>query len=899
MVKNEYTDFLKNFKTDYIKQEIKIINAYKHSADGIGLCNALSRLYDNSIKKIFDYIFYDDQDKITLAATGGYGRNEVCLRSDVDILFLERTKENNPEIDNKIQKILNFFWDINFDIGYSIKSFDECLSSFNNDNKTFSSILEIRYICGNKNTYNDFITKLYNFLYHEKSLSFTYSLIEETEKRHTKYGNSVKLLEPNIKYSAGGLRDLHVLLWLFRSLDPSLVYQTDNDPSSYGINYSGKQVEYHKDSNAITDLLLFLIRHNIITHGFCDQVLQAYNFLLITRNKIHYIEKTRSEYLNFKIQNTIAIELGYGGDNNEGVQRFMRDYYLHARKIYRLNQLICEQILDLITAQKHRRGKRKSLNSGFILNNDVLSLSNDNLDIFSETKSNIFKAFYYKCKYGIRFDDSIRNKIINSLDSLDEAFQHDQESASMFLKILSSPGNIAFTLNSMNELGVLGRYLPEFGKLIALYQHSEYHYYTTDEHTLIMIKKVEELINKDNFTAEIFREIKNKEVLFLAILFHDIGKIYSFKEHDNIGAEISILIMERMGLKQYFEEVYFLVQNHLQMEKIAFRRNCDDLYTLLDFAKSVKNITNLRNLYILTFADLSSVNPNVWTEWKETMLKDLYQKTYDIINNKTKINLIKEIRKNKIQNNKEKIKELLFPNVPTDTVEYYFDNMINTGYIFAFDDKEISKHIDLINTGRKISTIFNNKENFTELTIVSNDSHNLLSKICGVLTANDANIFDAKIFTGSNNIVIDSFRITNFLTDSFLDFEQSEKIKVDLEKAMNDEININNLLDLQKRKWHRKYMNMDFKSIPVDVGFEDEKKFTIIDIFTPDIIGLMYQFTWTFAEIGYSVYFAKASTYGDRSVCSFYLLTKDNRHISKEEKKALKERIVSIIKNAT
>lgn len=884
----DYKKFVEKTKEGLKNQINDLINNKKNILIGSQFCRVYAEIYDEVIRKVVTEV--GSNLDFTIIACGSYGRNELCFKSDIDIVFLIKDKNNENEIE-VIKSIIKILWDIGLDISQSIKDFEDCINTYYVDHTSFTALLETRYIAGNPHVYYDFLKKFISFLENEKDFFFTYSIIESISLRHNKYGNSVKLLEPNIKNSAGGLRDLHDLYWIFKTLFPTSFYCLPifkkNDKKQ--LLFELKRIS---NENNLLFFLDVLKEKNLINFMLYNQVIDAYNFLLKTRNELHIHEGMHSDLLKYNVQKSIAVSLGYKGSDGQNVRNFMRDYYLNARKIYRFNTILKEQIIDLLTAKKSRTGRKKVIDDDFIISNNVISFRNEEDDVFLKDVSKIFKVFYYKSKYGLRFDESIRNSIVNSLEYFDENLQKDKIAGEYFIKILKCKKNVVLTLNSMNEIGVLGRFIPEFGKLIAIYQHSKYHYYTVDEHTLVAIKNIENIEEKGGPIKEVLNKIKKREILYLAILFHDIGKIIHFKEHESIGAEIVERVFNRLGYDKYLDIVKFLVKNHLLMEQTAFRRNISDLNTILDFAGKVGNIQRLNYLYLLTYADLSAVNPNVWTEWKAALLNELYQRTKNIFESKGEKISFREITEKELKNKITRIQKILFDEIEKEKINNHFENFVGTSYLQSYSVEEIILHLKAIFEGKKVNVLFSHYENYSDVTIITNDEYQILSKICAVLTANDANIIDAKIFTGKNNLIIDTFKVTNIITSKNLEEEQCMKISEDFESVLLNKLKPELLFEIHKRKWQRKILHRKEVSIKPHIEFDSDNNFTIIDIFSTDAIGFLYKITQTLSDLNLNIYFAKIATYGDGIVDSFYVLDYSGNKVPKENEQSIRDRLL-------
>jgi len=433
----------------------------------------------------------------------------------------------------------------------------------------------------------------------------------------------------------------------------------------------------------------------------------------------------------------------------------------------------------------------------------------------------------------------------------------------------------------MNELGVLGAFLPEFGDLNGFMQHGVYHCYTADEHTLITIRNLEKLSNQNSAYSKLYNSIKDKEILNLALLLHDIAKPIDISGHEIIGAEMTSSIMIRLGYEEEeIDKVCFLVKNHLMMEQVAFRRNLNDAETLNSFALKFNSIEELNLLYLITYADLSAVNPAVWTSWKAELLSELYRKSKAMIQDKisgeellysTIYSAPKDISKHS-----DKITE----NHVQDHFESLHDDM---GYVNHFSDEEIAQHVEEILIGDSVSVLFKELDDFTNVTVITKDFPSLLSKLCGVFAINDANIHSAKIFTRKDGIVIDTFLVTDFRSHKRVDPNKYEKIKEDFHSVINGFMQLHHEVAKLKSRWWRIENKFFKRTGQIKITFEKHDRYTILDIHSPDRLGFLYHVTNKMNELGLIIYFARISTKGDDIVDSFYVLDRNGHKVSQND----------------
>lgn len=845
----------------------RIKNFHSTGGSAFETTRMLTQLLDSFITSISNSL--PSQNGYALIATGGYGRVELCPKSDIDIMFLVESKDKGFE--TIASEFFQILWDEGLNVGHTFRTVDECVEIFNSDVESWASMLESRFICGDKTLFEFFVKSIKEIALGKNSERFVREVVDGNKLRHQKYGNSIKLLEPNIKKSAGGLRDLHTLLWILKSVDPDFW-------------------ELRDDSSACKCMLELMADKKIISEEQFLSVLDAFEFMLKTRIELHLICEGITDVLDFNIQEKVATGLGYRDENRrKAVEIFMRDYYLKARKIFALNKTFITKFENRFKTDGFSTIEK--LDENFSLIDGCRIILNSKKEILTPTE--VFTAFLHKSKTGASFSEDLEQVILHSAGKFD--FANAREVDKIFIEILNSKGNVASTFESMNELGILGKYIPEFGALAGLFQHSVYHYYTVDEHTLKALKNAESLYDDNSRLGDVFRSLQRKDTLYLGILFHDSGKAIKVEGHSKIGAELAKNFLERINYDA-IDDVCFLVENHLLMEQVAFRRDFHEPETLLSFASNFERGELIDMLYVLTYADLSAVNPETWTSWKAQLLEELYLLAKPVIENKMTLDEIYELLE---ENSAKRVEAVIFSlseKISRDVVENHFENLIaGDSYFAVFTDSEIEEHIrKIVEAGdKKVDVIFSNKDGYTEITVITRDAPFVLASICGVLSANDANIFDARIFTRKDGIVIDKFRVFDYVSGVELSMEQCRKIERDLNDVFNSLINLDELFERHRRKWKRR-VERTKKDVKIAVEFEDSKDYTVIDVFAPDSLGFLYKVSRKISELGLNIYFAKIATRVDGIVDSFYVLDFDGNKIDDDNRR---ERIRSEILN--
>ena len=785
-----------------------------------------------------------------LSSAGSFSRRELSPYSDIDIIFITESVEENKD---DITELVTKFWDNGVEVSHTTREFPDIEKYLTSDLHTFTQFFETRLLFGSDKIYNKWNKKLFDSINQADQKRLYKELSHDVSERYKKYGESPKVLEPNIKLSAGGLRDLQAIEWMFILKNKSLL---------------NKQTEITQTENFIN----MLSEQKYTSPNECSRILESYKMVLGVRNLLHIFNQEKSDRFEFSMQEKVA---DYYLHEKNSLQLFMKKYFEASNIIFRFTKSMLRRFGTEFT-EPLPDSLGIELDEYFILKGKTISAGPK----IKFTLSDILRLFYYRSLHNSYFDENLTCRVIKTVDNVTEKAVEQAESSVFFREILKMQHNVGNILSVMNELGVLGAFMTEWNDLVGFLQHGVYHCYTADEHTLITIQNLEKLGKDKSPLGKIYNKLKNKEVLYLALLFHDIAKPINIGGHEIIGAEMASSIMQRLGYEdEEIEPVTFLVRNHLVMEQVAFRRNLNDPETLNNFSAKFSSVEALEMLYLVTYADLSAVNSAVWTSWKSDLLAELYSKTKAMIEEQLSGEeyLISNtyIIPKEISKHSDEISE--------KHVQEHFDSINDIAYAHHFSDQEIAKHIEAIRKGESVSALFNEISGFTNITVITKDFPSLLSKLCGVLSINDLNIHDAKIFTRKDGIVIDTFNVTDFRTNEIIDKERYDKIKRDLGAVVTGLLQLNNEIARMKSKWWRIESKFFKRKGKVKITFEEQEKYTIIDIFSPDRLGFLYQVTSKMNELGLLIYFAKISTRGDDIVDSFYVLNREGKKISKND----------------
>ena len=836
----------------------ELFEAYSKQADSLKFSKDYSLLIEEFIRAVAGKTKYN----FVVASAGSFSRREFSPYSDVDIIFIAESVEDNAK---EITELVTRFWDNGLEVSHTVRDLSDIQKYLLGDLHTFTQFFETRYLLGSEKIYTIWNEELIKALNEDIKADLIKRLTEDSEERYRKYGSSPKMLEPNVKFSAGGLRDLQLVEWMYI--------------------FSRKELFNKQQESTQIETFLNLMKENKITSADeSSRVLSSYKLILAVRNLLHLESKQKNDRFEFNEQIRIAKIFGFEEDS---LTDFMRIYFNAAVILNRFSKSMIKKFYDdsLLSLPA---ALSITLDDDFEMKGRVIS-TRENAQL---NMSDILRAFYYRGLHSARFDEYLRSHIVDKFETIDRHQIQESESSVFFREILKLPRNVGQTLYVMNELGVLGAFMHEFKELNGFLQHGVYHSYTADEHTLIAIQNVEMLANENSQLGRIFNKLKDKEKLFIGLLLHDIAKPINISGHEIIGAELASSIMYRMGYSDAeISTVSFLVYNHLIMEQTAFRRNLNDPETLNSFTSRFTSIEDLDQLYLLTYADLSAVNPVVWTSWKSELLAELYRKTHAMLEEKisgeellysTTYAIPKEISK-------------YSPNITEEAVKDHIDSIDDLAYSHHFGAEEIARHIEEIEKGSVVSVLFSESNGYTGITVITKDFPSLLSKLCGVLAINDINIHDAKIFTRKDGIVIDTFNITDFSSHKKLDKERFGKIEDDMSLAVRGLLQLGKEVALLKSKWWRIESKLFKKKGNVKVAFENHERYTIIDVHSPDRLGFLYHVTSKMNELGLNIFFAKISTQGDEIVDAFYVLDRNSKKISPNDYEFIKNEITSAI----
>lgn len=818
---------------------------------GIELSGRRAQAIDSLIKLAIKETGYAKTPGIAIGALGGYGRNEFCPYSDVDLIVLydPRAYDQAREL---AETMLYLLWDLNLELGHSVRTIDECINlSITDDVTVLTSLLDGRLITGDSKLWGELTRRLYRELLPSISSEFIRKKLVEHEDRMNRFGRSVYLSEPHVKEGEGTLRDINNALWIAKAKYKVLSFNE-------------------------------LLEKTILTSKDVRGFEKGLDFLLTVRSELHYLAGRKEDVLGFGWQQKVAEYLGYKNMGGlPAVERFMRVFYLHANQIKEYSA----RLIGICTSKprlKFKADTRTVLEGGFMMRSGELNTTSPG--VILETPANMMKAFEYADEYGIELSGQLKDLIRNNLHLIDDNVRRDPELNASFLRLLRDGKNVSKALFDMNRIRLLGHYIAEFGKIVCLAQHDAYHVYPVDIHSIFMVQEIERQrtgVNVESFPVitEIASSLKNRHILYLACLMHDMGKGQG-RDHSKRGAAMVPKIAERMGLgHREMKQLQYLVHQHLIMPHISQRRDMHDQSLIKQFAKSLKSIETLDHLFLLTFADMRSVGPDVWTNWKGMLLKELYLRTAAVLEGKP---LHLESLDAHADAMKKKVVDTLEGQIDRERVLEFLEGMPSS-YFNVFSRKTIAYHVRTLEKfGEEAGTVVNHNtaEGFDEFIYWGRDEVGIFTKISGVLAASGLNIMGARIVTRGDGRILDVFYVNRNGRSTYEDPSVWAKVRKNLFAVLRGKADVDELV--LKRQGTGLTLEKQVPRLPTRIEFDNTSSqgSTVVDIYTHDREGLLYLISNTLNKLGLSINYAKISTKVDQVADVFYVTDTEDRKIT-------------------
>lgn len=821
--------------------------------------HTLVSLYTSHIDQLLQYLFNAAtniyvrrytrlKQRCAVLAQGGYGRAELNPYSDIDLLFLYHWKVT-PYVEAVCETIYYSLIDAGFVVGQAVRTTRECARMAGQDLQVKTSLIDARPLCGDGQLIEEFITTLEREIVSKQPKRFFQEKAQESQQRYERHGNSTYRLEPNIKESPGGLRDLHTAWWLAR------------------VKFKAKSWNE-------------LLQKGIIHKHTLSKVEEARDFLWRVRNGLHLATQKEQDQLSVEQQELLAPQLGFAD-----AAGLMYAYYQHATTLQTFSQTMIERCRETSRPSLFlRRRRARDIRAGVRIVNDSLVVIKP--EILTADPTNMVSVFHDVQRHGVRLDQATQEVIRDTLHQLPLNVGETPAVRDAFYTILSWKQRVADTLRSMHSLGVLGWVLPEFGQMRWRIQRDLYHVYTVDEHTLYGIEELERLrdgIYKAELPllTQVMREIDKTELLFLSMLYHDVGKGHG-SAHDERSAVMVQKAAERWQLPaDDAQEWYRLVQLHLRMSYIAQRRDISDDALIAEFARTVGTPDVLKKLYLLTFADMKAVGPKVWNTWKAGLLGELYLRTLERFETGESAEQDPEARLRRL---KEYLATLLTTEgkATAEQVCVFLDSMPDR-YFLSTPTEAILRHFQLITRftqqereatsadAYRVSITHFPEREYSELTIVTYDRPGLFALLTGVLAVNNLNIARAHISTSQAGIALDVFWLSHAdRPEMVMDADLLSRIHDRLGAVLSGKRTLDNLLQATRPP---SFLDKRDGRIPTEVTVDNigSPRYTVIDVTAPDRSGFLFRVTSALFQLGLTIHLAKITTNVNQVLDVFYV----------------------------
>jgi [protein-PII] uridylyltransferase len=783
---------------------------------------------------------------IVLVALGGYGRGELHPLSDLDLLLLY-DGEMGPYVRRVTQRLLYTLWDLGLQVGHAVRSLPDCVAMARTDFTSRTSMQQARYLAGDRRLFNRFRKVLAENVYRKDFAQFLETALSERDQRYRKFGGSPYMGEPNVKESAGGLRDIHTAMWLAST--------------KFG-----------------TRTLLELRDKRLITEREQTMADAALTFLWRVRNELHFISGHKNDVLGREIQPQIAKNFGYQGDDMSlAVEKFMRDYYLHARVVHRVSRRLIARCRETLSRGRpvQRRLRQEALADGLYVLDGQLHLVEPDGRAFREDPTRLMKVFWHSHRLGLELGVDVERAVEDALDLVDERFQRSSEVRDLFLAICRNWGRTAQTLGEMHELGLLGRYLPEWGALTCLVQYDVYHRFTADQHSLLAVENLEALApgqsTESEGIAEVLNELARPDLLMLGMLLHDIGK---GKGHGHVAKGIPLIreLTSRLDLpREDAETVTLLVAHHLTLSHMAQRRDIDDPKTVASLAEVVGVPERLRMLYLLTFADMRAVGPGVMTGWMARILWELFSRT------------MAQLTGGRLERpSREKVAERVTEELggARGGVVAHLA-MMSDRYLLTTSAQRIAAHLRLVERLEEdvvATDLFHHPDlDSSELVVATQDVPGLFALIAGTLAAEGINILSAQIHTRADGIALDTFQVNDPFGEAVTEDARWRRTLGALRRVLVSEQTVEDLLAARRSGRPAASAVAGPPKITVDNQLSDTH--TVVEVKCPDRVGLLYLITRTFQALGLDIGSARIATEIEQAYDTFYVTDHQGRRL--------------------
>ncbi|WP_068089719.1 [protein-PII] uridylyltransferase [Novosphingobium rosa] len=820
-------------------------------AAGHDAAAAQAFLVDQLLRVIHDHVVNDvypsghrsSGERLTIMAVGGYGRGEMAPHSDVDIAFLTPSKQTHW-CEQVIEAMLYFLWDLGLKVGHSSRSLDDMVRMAKSDITICTALLEGRYVWGDQELFEEARRRFFAEVVAGTESKFVAEKLVERNERHKRLGDSRYVVEPNVKEGKGGLRDLHTLYWI------------------------GKYIHKVRSVAELVDV-------GLLTPKEYRDFRRAENFFWAVRCHLHDLTNRAEDRLTFDLQRAVAERMNFADrPGKSAVERFMQYFFLQAKQVGSLTGVFLAQ-LEEQSAKKQRkglfagfRGRPKTV-KGFKVSSGRIAAPDDGW--FAADPVRMLEIFAIADEQALEIHPETMRLLTRDCRLIDAAVRREPHANALFMSVLTSPRDPETVLRWMNEAGVFGRFVPEFGRVNAQMQFDMYHHYTVDEHTiraiglLVRIEKGE--LKQDHPLATLLMgKVHSRRATFVAVLMHDIAKGRG-GDHSILGAEIAKRLCPRFGLSE--EEtalVSWLVRQHLIMSATAFKRDLADWKTITDFVSVVQSLERLRQLTLLTIVDIRAVGPGVWNSWKRQLLAELYNAAEE----RLRLGYVQSHRAERIQAKKQAVAERMGD---SGAMVESMGKLMGDAYWIAESEEVIALNLAQLDQAAgeplSITTTYDAALGATLVMVIAADHPGLFYRIAGGIHLAGGNIIDARIHTAKNGTAVDNFLVQDPLGRPFSEEGQFARLKTMIGDALANRVPL--VPQLAARPLARPRAEAFEVRPRVEFDNDASNRFTVVEISARDRPALLNRLARALFEARLIVHSAHIATYGERAIDTFYV----------------------------
>ena len=861
------------------RRQLERDGAGRACAEGLSAFqDALIRLaYDFTTNHVYSAKNPSAAEHMAVVAQGGYGRGMLAPGSDIDLLFLLPYKQTAWG-ESVAEYMLYLLWDLGFKVGHATRTIDQCVRLSRSDMTIRTALLDARLILGDEVLFAAFQRRFREDVLKTSVRPFVDAKLEEQNARHARAGASRYLVEPNIKDGKGGLRDLHTLHWLAKHLYPDTAEEE-------------------------------FVEAGVFTPAEYRSFRRCESFLWSVRCQLHFLTDRPEERLSFDLQPLMAERLGYHGHAGlRAVERFMKHYFLVAKEVGELTRIVCSALEmkqlkslpslgTLLSPFGWKRRAHLRRTSDFRIENGRISAIHT--DIFAKDPVNFIRLFSLADEHQALFSPEVLRQVRSNFRLIDDTLRANPTANRLFMKLLTDSRDPEAVLRKMNEAGVLGRFIPDFGRVVSMMQFNMYHHFTVDEHlirTIGFLSGIErgKFAMEHPVSSEVVRTIDSRRALYVAALLHDMAKGRD-EDHSIAGARIARELGPRLGLNaSETETAVWLVEHHLSMSLFAQSRDLNDPKTLRDFAALVQSRERLKLLLLLTVADIRAVGPGVWTGWKGQLLRTLYFETEPLLGGgHTTLS-----RSERVARAQDELRERL-AGWPKHDLERFIDRHYPS-YWLRTDLAMVAEHAKLIRDAeaqsRPIVTHIATDafRGVTEITLLAPNHPRLLAMVAGACTGAGANIVDAQISTTRDGMALDTIHLEREFDHAEDEERRARKIAVTIERLLRGDVRLAEVVSTKRKPKARLSAFTVEPQVAIDNTLSDA--LTVIEINGLDRPGLLYDVTREISDLNLDIASAHIATFGEKAVDVFYVTDLTGKKItSKSRESAIRERLLKVL----